>query len=76
MVSLKNEKGKVVQIGEGFSFKFLVFGPFAWVFSGIPTKFLKSAFKCCLIIPWVIGFMGAFNKELMEYYLKKGYSRV
>ncbi len=76
MISLKNEKNNVIQIGEGFSLVFLVFGPFAWIFKGIPSKFVFSFIKCCLFIPYIMGFMGGFNKELLQYYINKGYSRI
>lgn len=76
MISLKNSNGNVVQIREGFSIKFFLFGPFMWIFNGIPSKFFASAIKCCFVIPWIIGFTGGYNKELLEYYLSKGYTRV
>ncbi len=76
MISLKNDRGRVVQVKEGFSFGFLMFGPFMWLLKGHPLKFFKSAIKCVFIIPWISGFMGGFNRELLEYYVQRGYQRI
>jgi hypothetical protein len=76
MLSLQNSKGNVVQISEGFSLKFFLFGPFNWLFKGMLGKFFVSAIKCCFVIPWIRGFKGGYNRELLEYYLSKGYTRI
>jgi hypothetical protein len=76
MISLQNDSGKVVQLKEGFSWVFFLFGPWVWLAKGHPAKFMKSLLKCCLFIPWITGFMGSYNKELLSYYLERGYKKI